>query len=313
MPAYRLFDTSVSSQLPLPELPGSEGREPVIRIVLGDAGSGDVLDFETRHEWRDKAGRLLCRCARRDADYLLSVPLQADFHITADGTITCLAKAGTVPASLRQLLLNQVLPRYLAHTGELLLHASAVTLPNGSAVAFVGSSGMGKSTLASYCVLHGAQLIDDDCILVRSAQRCASIYGGVPTIRLYPDSLHALGHQTGAFEPCINNPGKLQMCLADSATFTAQPRVLDALFILGAACEAPARDTVRIAAAPGPAAMMSLLGNAFSLDPSDRDTMRRSFLRAAQVLAGGLPVYHLNFPRQHALLPQVLQALLERS
>jgi hypothetical protein len=307
--SYRLFGIPVGSDIPLPELPAIEGREAVIQILQEDPDYCATLDFEICHEWHDGTGRLLCRCLRRDTDYLLSLPSQANFHITIDGTITCMAEHGTSRAALRHLLLNQVIPRYLAHTGDLLLHASAVTLPNGYTVAFVGSSGMGKSTLASYCHLQGAQIIDDDCILLRSAGQRTSIYGGVPTIRLYPDSLRALGYKVDDFASYQHGSDKLQKRQDEGVRPAGQQALLDALFIIGNADTAPG--TVQIQAAPGQAAMMSLLGNSFNLDPSDRDTIQRTFQRAAQVLADGLPVYRLSFPRQHSFLPQVLQALLD--
>jgi hypothetical protein len=308
---YRFFDVTVKSQFPLPELPPSIGGEPVITIQQGDFGPFDPLEFQSCHEWRDSENQLLCRCSRRDADYLLSLPQQGDFLIAPGGTITCIAAPGTTHSRLRHLLLSQVLPRYIASTGELLLHASAVTLPNGSTVAFVGESGAGKSTLASYCHWQGAQIIDDDCILLRSCDQHTGIYGGVPTLRLYPDSLHGLGYDADDFVPCTNGSDKMQMRLDAAPQSVAQPGILDALFVLSPAGEAPAGDAVKITAASGQNAMMSILGNAFALDPSDRNTLRRAFERAAQVLTGGLPVYHLDFPRRHGLLPDVLQALLD--
>jgi hypothetical protein len=273
------------------------------------AGEANTDDFHTCHEWRTQQGRLVCRCLRRDTDYLLSFPQQADFHIEAGGNINCLPAPGVEQGLLRHLLLNQVLPRYLAHTGEQLLHASAVILANGTTVAFLGESGFGKSTLASYCHLHGAQFIDDDCILLRSGEAGLRITGGVPTLRLYPDSLRALGHNPAGFKPYTDTSGKLQMSVAGQKTHPATPPILQALFLLGAPCGVPSDGAVTITPAGGQVALMSLVRGAFILNPADKDTLRQMFQHHAQILAGGLPVYHLNFPRAHTALPQVLQAL----
>ncbi len=310
---YRFFDMSVSSQLPLPELPELPdfgGGEPAVTVRQMHAGQIDPEAFETRFEWRNEQGVLICRCARRDADYLLCLPAQASFHIEVGGIIHYTAAPGVGQGLLRQLLLNQVLPRYLAHRGELLLHASAVILSNGRTVAFLGESGYGKSTLASYCHLQGAQIIDDDCILLRAHDRGVGISGGVPTLRLYPDSLTALGHNPADFAPYSADSNKLQMHLEDRATFTVGGRSLDALFLLGAPAETPAGAAVRVQPAAGQAAIMSMLGSAFNLDPSDTGTQAATFQRVAQTLGEGLPVYQLHYPREHPALPQVLQALL---
>lgn len=311
---YLLFDTPVHSQIPLPELPrlpDYRGDTPAVTIRWIAAGRADTDDFHTCHEWRTEQGRLLCRCSRRDTDYLLSFPQQADFHIEAGGNINCVPAPGVAQGLLRHLLLNQVLPRYLAHTGEQLLHASAVTLANGATIAFLGESGFGKSTLASYCHLNGAQFIDDDCILLRSGEGGLRIAGGVPTLRLYQDSLRALGHNPAGFARYAGGrTDKLQMSLAGQQMHPVTPPILQALFLLGAPGDVPADGAVTIAPASGQVALMSLVRGAFNLNPADKSTLRRMFQHRAQILAEGLPVYHLNYPRAHRVLPQVLQALL---
>jgi hypothetical protein len=310
---YRMFDTIIASQIPLPELPVCGGSKPLITTRLIADGQLDFTGFTTCHEWRDGGGQLICRCACRDTDYLLLFPEQASFLIAPDGVISCVPVAGVAEKLVRQLLLNQVLPRYLAHTGELLLHASAVTLPNGATVAFVGESGYGKSTLASYCQQQGAQIIDDDSILLRSGTQGISITGGVPTIRLYPDSLHALNHDPAAFSPYVAYSDKQQMRLAEGMTPGAESRVLDALYLLDAPGKVQVANTVCVEAAAGQAAVMAVVSSAFQLDPSDHRTMTRTFLRVTQTLNDALPVCHLHYPREHASLPQVLQALLDHT
>ena len=311
---YLLFGTPVHSNIPLPELPrlpDYQGDAPAVAIRQIAAGGFNADDFHTCHEWRTEQGRLLCRCLRRDTDYLLSFPRQADFHIEAGGIINCLPAPGVAQGLLRHLLLNQVLPRYLAHTGEQLLHASAVTLANGKTVAFLGESGFGKSTLASYCHLNGAQFIDDDCILLRSGEGGLRIVGGVPTVRLYPDSLRALGHNPAGFAPYEQDrTDKLQMSLSGQHTHPVMPPILQGLFLLGAPGDVPANGAVTITPAGGQVALMSLVRGAFNLNPADKHTLRQMFEQRAQILAEGLPVCHLNYPRSHRALPQVLQALL---
>jgi energy-coupling factor transporter ATP-binding protein EcfA2 len=305
---YRFFDVPVCSHLPLPELGDYCDSAPSVTVRQAAAGEISPAAFKTRYEWRDGAGRLICRCGRRGDDYLLSLPGQASFVIAAAGDIKYLASPDTDEGLLRHLLLNQVLPRYLAHTGKLLLHASAVTLPGGETVAFLGDSGYGKSTLASYCHLQGAHIVDDDCILLRSDECGASIIGGVPTLRLYPDSLRALGHDATGFERYMEDSNKQQMRLATPSLLAPGPRHLDALFLLGAP-PPDAAGGVRVESVGGREALMPLLGSVFNLDPTDTLAMSRTFTRVAQVLDRALPVYRLHYPREHGALPQVLREL----
>jgi hypothetical protein len=70
----------------------------------------------------------------------------------------------------------------LVMRGEPLLHASAVDV-GGAGLAFVGRSGMGKSTMATLCCAAGGHLITDDVLRLTTGQppRC---YLGPDEIRL---------------------------------------------------------------------------------------------------------------------------------
>ena len=306
---YRIFDLPIASRIPLPELPVVCDEAPQLAIRHRPIDPHEIGGFLRRHDWFDHGGRLLCSVARRDGDYLLSLPGEISF-LLADGVgIDCCHTGASDQGLVRQALLSQVLPRYLAHTGELLLHASAVELPDGRTVAFLGASGQGKSTLASFCLQHRAQLVDDDCILLRCERRRVRIAGGAQTLRLYPDSVHALGFDVADFEPCANRAQKWQRLMP--AAGLSPPRTLSALFLLdNEGAVSPTDAALRIERAGGQAAMMALLRSAFYLDPTDPVALERTFRQGAQLLAQGIPVYHLHYPRAHAQLPQVLQALL---
>lgn len=311
--AFEVFGACLRSELPLPELPPCAAAAPRFTVRTVGYGQPEPAGFRTCHEWTGEDGALLCRSARRREDYLLTFPGRAGFHIEPDGVITCRPAAGVADELIRQLLLNQVLPRALSNAGALLLHASAVTLPGGRTVAFLGESGQGKSTLVSYCHRRGARIIDDDCVLFRLEDQPIRILGGVPTLRLYPDSLRALDYDPAAFTPYLEHSAKRQMRLPRDATAGSRPRVLDALFVLAAPDEMPGADAVAIAPATGQRAMMAILGSLFSLDPTDADTMTRTFSQAGRVLDEdrGLRAHLLHYERDYANLERVWQALLD--
>jgi hypothetical protein len=70
----------------------------------------------------------------------------------------------------------------LALRGETVLHASAVAL-EGSALAFVGQSGRGKSTVAALLCLDGAKLVTDDVLTVDAGPPVTCV-GGASELRL---------------------------------------------------------------------------------------------------------------------------------
>jgi hypothetical protein len=67
-----------------------------------------------------------------------------------------------------RLLFGQVLPLTAALRGRALFHASGVVL-DGAAIAFVGLSGAGKSSIAAHLVARGALLVTDDVLALERA------------------------------------------------------------------------------------------------------------------------------------------------
>jgi ABC-type multidrug transport system fused ATPase/permease subunit len=189
---YRIFDTTLECDFPLPELPQLTGRSISVTVKLADEDLFDTAGFEKTFEWFSTSGQSICWCERRANEYLYVFPRHASYHISNVGVISCFKQQESSMQMLRQLLLNQIIPRYLATRGQLVLHASAVRLENGRSLAFLGNSGFGKSTLASSFHRNGAQLISDDSILLRPGDDGVTVIGGFPGIRLFPDSMHAV-------------------------------------------------------------------------------------------------------------------------
>lgn len=70
---------------------------------------------------------------------------------------------------------------------ELVLHAAAVCLDK-TAIAIVGSAGMGKSTLAGLLCATGAELVTDDVLRVAPAESPTACFAGSPELRLRPQA-----------------------------------------------------------------------------------------------------------------------------
>ncbi|MEZ5503158.1 MAG: hypothetical protein R3E50_11120 [Halioglobus sp.] len=181
---YQLFDTVIRSQLPLPEARCCRGREAAVTVTVETDGLFEPRQFVPCHEWRREGGPLICATARRGRGVPALVSRPRQLSPQAGRPYWLYFGPGAGEQVVRQLPQGQVIPRYLAHTGELLLHASAVILPNGRTVAFLGESGQGKSTLAYYCYRNGAHIIDDDCVLATDAG--ISVAGGAPAIGPHP-------------------------------------------------------------------------------------------------------------------------------
>jgi hypothetical protein len=101
----------------------------------------------------------------------------ADFEISPDRrTVRAWSDPRCRPEMLAILAAGNLLATVLGLRGETVLHASAVER-EGSAVAFVAHSGMGKSTLAALACMQGARFVTDDLLRLSYAD------GGVRCLR----------------------------------------------------------------------------------------------------------------------------------
>lgn len=89
---------------------------------------------------------------------------------------------------LQSYLLGVLMATLLRQRGFLVLHACGVA-KDGQAVAFVGESGWGKSTLAEYFCQRGYTLLSDDVMAVQVGQEGqAEVLPSYPQIRLRPEA-----------------------------------------------------------------------------------------------------------------------------
>ena len=79
----------------------------------------------------------------------------------------------------QRFLIGQVLPLVAAVRGYELLHASAVCL-DGNAVAFLGDSAAGKTSLATNMLLEGAEFVADDALALEARDGLLIAHPGPP-------------------------------------------------------------------------------------------------------------------------------------
>ena len=311
MTLYRVFDIAVRSDFPLVGVAACTASEADITVETSHETAVDEQGFEWIHQWKGHDDAVTIACAKRGDEYLLRFPRIADFHIRlADHLVRVFPEPNSPEAITAQMLLDQVIPRLLFHHGRMVIHASAVVLSSGSAVAFLGNTGLGKSTLAASFHHSGARLVTDDCLLLEKHGSSVAGIPAYPSLRLWPDSMAALLAGTGRPLPAAHNTDKIRMTV-DSGQAGNGPVPLSALFILGDSSDAPANDAVQYEPVRGNAVMMAMIEAAFVLDLVSRKVVRRNFEVVGEVAQAGVPVYTLNYSRQYALLPKV-RAIVEK-
>jgi len=292
---YVFADRTVETTLELPALRVATG-EPIARAVrvekVRTRAHGEVQTGaqQWQHIWRDPHGAVSLTAARRESGYLLRFPDTADFLVDAESWTVCVCPAVDAgDDTLEHLLLDQVLPRLLAHGGALALHASAV-LVEDRAVLFVGESGRGKSTLAALLDREGHELLSDDCVLLRCDAAGVRAVPTYTSLRLHGEVADRVCSDLSTDEP---RQGWGKRRVRTGGPFRSGGAPVAAIYLLneaGARAAAPALEPCRPADA-----CVALMRNAFTLDPVDRRQLRERLDRASAA-ARSVPVCGLAFP-----------------
>ena len=205
-----LYGLVVDSEIPLHT--GRVATGPAdVTISVGAPRPATLEPPPGRRLLHLETDRALFTATATSNGYRLRFYRTCDFAITADlRTVTIHADAGADPDTIGVLITGTLLSFLLALREEPVLHGSAVQV-GGSAVAFVGSSGMGKSTMATLCCAAGAQLITDDVLrldldagrprchlggtslrLRKAATDLSALFGAAPVRRVTGDGRDAL-------------------------------------------------------------------------------------------------------------------------
>lgn len=238
----------------------------------------------------------------------LRFPGLADFEIQGEGeAVVAVPVPGLDPETVEHLYLNQVLPLALNLQGAPVFHGSAAAWSEQGAIAFLGASGRGKSTLATFLTAHGASLFSDDALVLSLDSGPCLLHPSHPSVRLWQDSLDALGGEILPAGKTIAYNSKVRIPADEQhIRMAAGPAPLMRAYFLGDGQV----DAVQVRPIAGHAAALRWIQHAFVLDIRDPATMRRNLQHAAYLANLGIS-YELDYPRSYAALPEVRRALLD--
>jgi hypothetical protein len=228
-----------------------------------------------------------------------------EFLISSDGSrIGWRNLDGTPRESLQEHLLGQVLSFAMLMQGIEPLHATAVVVGRG-AVAFLGDSGYGKSSLGVSFVRENYPLLTDDVLVLEQRGEDLLAYPGMPRIKLFPEMCGSM------FQGCEGTPMNGWTRKAIFALSAQQHQVsaipLRILYVLSPPSNRPPRVTLRRMSERK--AFLSVLKNTFNDILLGPTRLKRQFQFAARV-AAQVPVKSLSYPRTLSALPAVVDAIL---
>jgi len=280
----------------------------MIHYSVGEAREQRTVGSSPFHTYLLADDTVWTEFYRLESGYLLRFPGLADFEVSLDGRAVLAFPAGeTDPATVEHLYLNQLYPLALSRQGRPAFHASVVSVPGGC-VAFLGRSGMGKSTLAASFALADSAFLTDDALIVDDSGGRFVAMPSHGSLRLWDDSVEALVRPEAARGGRISYSDKARILACESLPFCNVPSPLLAAYVLQGT--EPAE--VSIQPLQGAERQMAWIRNSFLLDITDRDLLARHFEWTHRI-AGKVPTFALDYTRDYGMLPEVRRAILRHA
>jgi hypothetical protein len=236
----------------------------------------------------------------------LRFPGLADFVVSSDGAaIRCTPAPRTPIDTVRHLFLGQVLPRAMGLLREPAVHGSAVCRDD-EAVAFLGPTGRGKSTLALSLARSGWALLADDCLLLRPVESRVEVVPSQVGARVWLETAASLLGEHTALPVVAHYTEKRRVDHGVAGLVLAdRPARLRRLYSLDpqAASTSPGLDHLK-----GRDAFEELLQHVMRLPPTDAERLRREFEFLTR-LVKKVVLRRLRFPWAFEQLPAVRAAI----
>ena len=259
------------------------------------------------HDYRFDDGTVWTEFYRLATGYLLRFPALADFEVSMDGTEVLAFPADNCDQStVEHLYINQILPLALSRQGKPAFHASVVAVCDG-AVAFLGKTGMGKSTLAASFALDDGAFLTDDSLLIDEDDTICKALPSHASLRLWDDSVEALvGNRTSRADS-ISYSKKTRLLGGEGLSHDDRPQPLLAAFLLR---DEGVRKVV-IGEISGTSRVLEWIQHSFLLDVEDRDLLASHFEWSHRI-AEAVPTFTLDYPREYGMLPDVRDAVIRK-
>lgn len=235
--------------------------------------------------------------------FLLNMP-GIGRYLALDGErIVVESEPGGQEEALSLFLHEPVMGALLQQRGRLTLHGSAIQTAKG-AVAFLGGSASGKSTLAAALAERGWRVLADEiCAIQQAATGELLLFPSAPALHLWADMLEELGLDEQQLKAV--RPGRRKYILPLGERYAGSPAVLTAIYCLNYTNQ--------------PAASINLLGGMFLFSLLKRLTympryiagfgMDAGYFRQLMTLLNSVPVATLSLPERPVRLAETLDLL----
>jgi hypothetical protein len=279
---YSAYGLNIESELPLPEFsPVDEGRfTPDVTISFGPGEDWIGPLREQRSSWK---------VDHQDSRFWFQGV--AGFRIKAGREIVISPEPGIDNGLLRMYVEGMVMATLLFQRGYFVLHSSVVRL-NGSAVAFLGHIGAGKSSTAAALHARGHAVVADDNAAIDLSADQLAVTPAFPFLKVFPAIADALGFADDTLTQMHSSQPKSVRPFRES--FPAEPVPLRRIYVL---TREPIQSIERLSSSE---AVIELILN--SVPTRWKQPGGAAHLQACASLAARIPLYRI---RTFDTLPEI--------
>lgn len=189
---------------------------------------------------------------------------------------------------------------WLELQGVLCLHGNALTKGNRT-VLLIAPSGMGKSTLSSYLMQNGFQLLTDDMVALHKEEHSKGyrIYPSWPVMRLWPDSLKHVAQSNDSFLNVHQGFSKKVVPLPSNSVKDSPKKLTDIILLNRQDSlngDSKLNGTIQVAPLKGGAAVLALLMNTILGEVYRPLNIEAERLAAITELSTSVQISKLTYP-----------------
>lgn len=286
---YKAFGLRIQSEIPLPLLETRNDKKTNLQIRIENFTHTFDLGAPVHYRLLENK-KILC-CAPSVANFLIDPPHEILVEPHENVSIE----------TIQLFLLGSAIGVVLHHEDGLPLHASAIDF-DGRAVVFAGSSGIGKSTLATAFLQDGHRLLSDDISMIRFAESIGPVLSSAyPQMKLWRQTLNEFNIESDGLPSIYKRIDKFNIAVGNQF----QPLDLPLKAII--ALELSETSTIQSEFLKGARAYSYLFKNTYRIEHLQRIGNPARHFKICSALAQQVPVIRLARPRSGCSSKELLE------
>lgn len=313
---YSAFHLQLHSNLAIPGLLPCESRVsfPSVHVHLGCRPAERQASFAQEliytSAYLDESGEPALRVWQTAGSGILHLAYSSGMEFWIDRGGSEIWAVWPEESSLEDTatyLLGPILGALMRIRGTVCLHASAVTW-RGTAIAFVGPPGAGKSTTAAMLTKEGCALLSDDVVALKQQRGILHVLPAYPFLCLWPESAALLCGSTEPLPRFVPSWDKRRLAVSSPLKFHTSVVPLAAVCILGERAEGCLPSASPL---PPQEALAALLANSYGAGMLRPQMRIKEFTILARLVCT-TPVWSVRVPEAPHKIASVLDRVVSQ-